>query len=116
MLGLGPQPAPNPVPDPARGGGLSSGGRGITDDRAHRPRNCTEQHEKHTGRRDAERSWAELESLDINLKPYEFIRFGDIHGPKPYECIGFGDIHGTKPYNLIRVGDIHGHEPYKFMN
>ncbi len=29
-------------------------------------------------------------------KPYKFIGFGDIHGPKPYKFIGFGDIHGPK--------------------
>jgi hypothetical protein len=41
-------------------------------------------------------------------KPYEFTRFGDIHGPKPYELIGFGDIHRPKPYEFIGFGDIHG--------
>ncbi len=41
-------------------------------------------------------------------KPYEFIGFGDIHGPKPYAFIGFGDILGPKYYEFIRFGDIHG--------
>ena len=36
-----------------------------------------------------------------------FIRFGDIHGPKPCEFIGLGDIHGPKPYEFIGFGDIH---------
>ncbi len=39
---------------------------------------------------------------------YEFIGFGDIHGPKPYKFIGFGDIHGPKPYKFIGFGDILG--------
>ncbi len=26
--------------------------------------------------------------MDVT-KPYEFMRFGDVYGPKPYTCIGF---------------------------
>ncbi len=37
-------------------------------------------------------------------KPYKFIGFGDIYGPKPYKFIGFGDIHGPKPYKFIGFG------------
>ena len=36
-----------------------------------------------------------------------YIRFGDIHGPKPYEFIRFGDIHGPKPY-LMNLEDYFG--------
>jgi hypothetical protein len=32
---------------------------------------------------------------------YEFIGFGNIHGPKTYEFIGFGNIHGPKRYEFI---------------
>ncbi len=35
------------------------------------------------------------------LKPYGFIGFGDIHGPKSCELMEFGDIHGPKPYEFI---------------
>ncbi len=48
-------------------------------------------------------------------KAYEFIRFGDSHGPEPYSFLGFGDIHGPKPYKFIGFGDIHGPKPYKFI-
>ncbi len=41
-----------------------------------------------------------------NLRPYKFIGFGDIHGPKPYKFIGFGDVHGPKPCKFIGFGDI----------
>jgi hypothetical protein len=40
-------------------------------------------------------------------KPYEFIGFGDIHGPKPYEFTGFGDIHGPKPYEFLGGSKLH---------
>ncbi len=40
--------------------------------------------------------------MDVT-KSYEFICFGDIHGPKPYEFMGFDDIHGPKPYKLIGI-------------
>jgi hypothetical protein len=35
--------------------------------------------------------------MDVT-KPYKFIWFGDIHGPKPYKLIGFGCLRilGTK--------------------
>ncbi len=33
-------------------------------------------------------------------EPYEFIGFGDIHGPKPYEFIGFGDLHHGSPVTI----------------
>ena len=44
---------------------------------------------------------------------YNFIGFGDIHGPKAYKFIGFGGIHGTKAYNFVRFGD--GPKAYKFI-
>jgi hypothetical protein len=34
-------------------------------------------------------------------KPYEFIGFGGIHGPKPCEFKGFWAMHVTKPYEFI---------------
>ncbi len=37
-------------------------------------------------------------------KPYKFIGFGDIHGPKSYKFIRFGDIHGPKPCKFIGIG------------
>jgi hypothetical protein len=39
-----------------------------------------------------------------------FIRFGDIDGPKPYKFIRFGDIYGPKPDEFIGSGDIYGQE------
>ncbi len=45
---------------------------------------------------------------ETQWKPYNFIGFGDIHGPKPFELLGFDDIHGPKPYKYIRFGAIHG--------
>ncbi len=60
------------------------------------------------GTQEAERSLS-----DAVTKPYEFLGFGDIHGPKPYKFIRFGDIHGPKPYTFIGFGDIHGPKPYK---
>ncbi len=39
-------------------------------------------------------------TLGLWPQPYDFIGFGDIHGPKPYEFIGFGDIHGPNPMLL----------------
>ncbi len=38
--------------------------------------------------------------MDVT-KPYKYIGFGDIHGPKTYKSTGFGDIHGPKPYEFI---------------
>ncbi len=35
------------------------------------------------------------------IKPYKFIGFGDIYGPKPYKFTGFGDIYGPKAYKFI---------------
>ncbi len=48
-------------------------------------------------------------------KPYKFIWFGEIHGPKTCKCIWFCDIHGPKPYNCIWFGDIHGPKPFKLI-
>ena len=52
--------------------------------------------------------------MDVT-KPYEFIRFGDIHGPKPYEFIGFGAMDVTKAYEFIGFGAMDGTKPYKFI-
>ncbi len=51
----------------------------------------------------------------IPTKPYNFLGFGAIQGPKPYKFIGFGNIRGPKPYKFIGFGDIHGPKPYKFI-
>ncbi len=34
-------------------------------------------------------------------KPYKFIGFGDIHGPKPYKFIGFGGSQGPEKHTNI---------------
>ena len=51
--------------------------------------------------------------MTSRVKPYKFIRFGDIQGPKHYKSIGFGDIQGPKPYKFIGFGDIQDPKPYK---
>jgi hypothetical protein len=50
--------------------------------------------------------------MDVT-KPYEFLSFGDIHGPNPYKFTGLGAMDVTKPYDFPRFGDIHGPKPYK---
>ncbi len=46
-------------------------------------------------------------------KPYKFMWFGNIHGPKPYEFMGFGAMGVTKPYKFIWFGNIHGPKSYE---
>ncbi len=48
--------------------------------------------------------------MDVT-KPFQFIGFGDINGPKPYDFIGFGAMDVTKPYKFIGFGDINGPKP-----
>ncbi len=39
---------------------------------------------------------------------YQFIGFGDLHGPKPYQFIGFGDLHDPlsvkQPFYILVFG------------
>ncbi len=45
-------------------------------------------------------------------KPYKFIGFGEIQGPKPCEFTGFGEIQGPKPCEFIGFGEIQGPKPF----
>ncbi len=42
------------------------------------------------GRPDSQKRTISGRIRTLTEKPYKFIGFGDIHGPKPYKCIGFG--------------------------
>ncbi len=45
-------------------------------------------------------------------KPYKFIGFSDIHGPKTYKFIGFGDIHSPK----VPVSQEYTSQPLEYID